>query len=185
MKKIIVLLLLLVLPVTVFAAEAPKVTKLELKNDKQVITYTGEMEDGSLAVMCKLYNSNNEELDYLSTAVDTNKFEGKFTVSKNDTYKVSCANYEGGEIKSETIKVANANPKTGDEVEIYCIVFAVSVAAVVIALMYPKYLKKNRKSTAPAVKRSTTKKTTTPKKTTTTKKAATKKTTAKKTTKKK
>lgn len=158
MKKIIVLLILLVLPVTVFAAEAPKVTKLELKNDKQVITYTGEMEAGSLAVMCKLYNSNNEELDYLSSAVDTNKFEGKFTISTNDTYKVSCANYEGGEIKSETIKVANANPKTGDNVFIYCTVLAVCIASLFIAYSYPRFIKKKGKKTT--TKKTTTKKST-------------------------
>ena len=94
MKKVLLVLLLLILPVTVFAAEAPKVTKLELKNDKQVITYTGEMEDDSVAVMCKLYNSKDEEIDYLSSEVNEHKFEGTFTVTKNDTYKVSCANYE-------------------------------------------------------------------------------------------
>ena len=184
MKKIIVLLLLLVLPITAFAAE-PNVVKLELKSDKQVISYTGEMEDGSFAVMCKLYNSNNEELDYLSSEVSNKKFEGKFTVSKNDTYKVSCANYEGGEIKSETIKIENANPKTGDLVELYCIVFAFCIAALTIACAYPKFLKKSKKSTAPAVKKTTAKKTSTAKKTTSTKKTSTpKKTTTKKTSKK-
>ena len=183
MKKIIVLLLLLVLPITVFAAE-PNVVKLELKSDKQVISYTGEMEDGSFAVMCKLYNSNNEELDYLSSEVNNKKFEGKFNISKNDTYKVSCANYEGGEIKAETIKVENANPKTGDFVEIYCIVFAFCIAALTLACAYPKFLKKNKKSTAPAVKKTTTKKTTAPKKTTTKKTSTPKKTTTKKTSKK-
>ena len=190
MKKIIVLLLLLVLTITVFAAETPVISKLELSNDKGTIKYNGEITipESSVpayAVMCKL-NSGDDELDLFSSEVVDNKFEGSFTVTKNGTYTVYCANYDSGSIKSETIKIEDiTNPKTGDEVEIYCIVFAVSVAAVVIALMYPKYLKKNRKSTAPAVKRSTTKKATTPKKTTTTKKAATKKTTAKKTTKKK
>jgi len=139
MKKIIVLvLLLLVLPITVLAAEAPKVTKLELKNDKQVITYTGEMEDGSLAVMCKLYNSKDEEIDYLSSSVDNNKFEGTFTVTKNDTYKVSCANYEGGEIKSETIVVKAANPKTGDTMLLYVALGVVSVVALIGCVRFAK-----------------------------------------------
>lgn len=157
MKKVLLALLLIVLPVTVFAAENPSVTKLELTNDKQVITFKGEMEDGSLAVMCKLYNSKDEEVDLYSTDVTANKFEGTFTVDKNDTYKVSCANYEGGEIKSETVKVTAANPKTGDEVYIYCIVFAVCIGALGIACMYPRFLKKRRKG---ATKTSTAKKTT-------------------------
>ena len=139
MKKIIVLvLLLLVLPITVLAAEAPKVTKLELKNDKQVITYTGEMEDGSLAVMCKLYNSKDEEIDYLSSEVNEHKFEGTFTVTKNDTYKVSCANYEGGEIKTETIVVKAANPKTGDTMLLYVALGVVSVVALIGCVRFTK-----------------------------------------------
>ena len=139
MKKVLLVLLLLILPVTVFAAEAPKVTKLELKNDKQVITYTGEMEDGSLAVMCKLYNSKDEEIDYLSSEVNEHKFEGTFTVTKNDTYKVSCANYEGGDIKSDTVKVTKAkNPKTGDTMLLYVALGVVSVVALIGCVRFAK-----------------------------------------------
>lgn len=172
MKKIIVLLLLLVFPVTAFAKEAPIVTKLELANEKGTIKYNGEVQDPtvsgdpSYAVMCKLYNSKDEEIDLLSSAVDNHKFEGTFTVTENGTYTVYCANYDGGEIKSETIKIADiSNPKTGDISDVYCFVLGVSVAAFVIALMYPRFLKKNRKSTAPAAKKTTTKKATTKKKT--------------------
>ena len=167
MKKILVLLLAIVLPVTVFAAEAPKVTKLELKNDKTVITFKGEIEDDSVAVMCKLYDSKNEEIDLLSTSVSENKFEGTFAVTKNDTYKVACANYDGGEIKAETIKVSDiVNPKTGDLIELYCLVFAFCIAALILALMAPKYLKKRKsaKTTASVSKTSSTKKKTTSKK---------------------
>lgn len=131
MKKVLLALLLIVLPVTVFAAENLSVTKLELTNDKQVITFKGEMEDGSLAVMCKLYNSKDEEVDLYSTDVTANKFEGTFTVDKNDTYKVSCANYEGGEIKSETIVVKNANPKTGDSIYLYLTIGFISIIAII------------------------------------------------------
>ena len=138
MKKIIVLLLLLVLPVTVNAAMAPAVTKLELKNDKQVISYTGEMENTAVAVMCKLFNSKDEEVDYLSSEVDAGKFEGSFTVTKNDTYKVSCANYEGGEIKSETIVVKAANPKTGDTMLLYVALGVVSVVALIGCVRFAK-----------------------------------------------
>ncbi len=159
MKKIILTLLLIVLPVTVFAAEAPAVTKLTVSNSKGTISYNGEIEDGSLAVMCKLYNSKDEEVDLYSTEVSENKFEGTFTVVKNDTYTVYCANYEGGNIKSESIKVDDiVNPKTGDNMYIYCVVFAVCIAAVVISDKYPRFLKKVKARRA--TKKNTTKKTT-------------------------
>lgn len=171
MKKVLVLLLALVLPVTVFAAEAPKVTKLELSNNKTVITFKGEIEDDSVAVMCKLYDSKNEEIDLFSTSVSENKFEGTFTISNNDTYKVACANYDGGEIKAETIKVSDiVNPKTGDLIEAYCIVLALCVAALILACLAPKFLRKRKNAkaststkTSGAKKKATTKKTTTKK----------------------
>ena len=156
MKKIILALVLILLPITVLAAN-PKVESLSLTNSKGVITFKGEMEEGSLAVMCKLY-SGDDELDLFSTEVNENKFEGSFTVVKNDTYTVYCANYEGGDIKSETIKVDDVvNPKTGDNVYIYCVVLAVCIAAAVIACMYPRFLKKVKARRA--TKKTTTKKT--------------------------
>ena len=167
MKKILVLLLAIVLPVSVNAAST-NVTKLELSNDKTVITFKGEIEDDSVAVMCKLYDSKNEEIDLLSTSVSENKFEGTFTISNNDTYKVACANYDGGEIKAETIKVSDiVNPKTGDLIELYCLVFAFCIAALILTFMAPKYLKKRKsaKTTASVSKTSSTKKKTTSKKT--------------------
>lgn len=148
MKKIIVIIsLLFIFPMTAFAALAPEVSKLELSNDKGVITFKGETENVgeavSYAVMCKLYNSESNQIDLLSTEVVDKKFEGSFTVTKNDTYTVYCANYDQGAIKSETIKVDDiVNPKTGDNMYIYCVVFAVCIAAVVIAAMYPRFLKK-------------------------------------------
>ena len=176
MKKILILLLAIVLPVSVNAAPAStNVTKLELSNDKTVITFKGEIEDDSVAVMCKLYDSKNEEIDLLSTSVSENKFEGTFTISNNDTYKVACANYDGGEIKTETIKVSDiVNPKTGDLIEAYCIVLALCVAALILACLAPKFLKKRKNAKASTSTKSSGAK----------KKATTKKTTTKKTSKK-
>ena len=174
MKKVLVLLLAIVLPVSVNAAST-NVTKLELSNDKTVITFKGEIEDDSVAVMCKLYDSKNEEIDLLSTSVSENKFEGTFTISNNDTYKVACANYDGGEIKAETIKVDDiVNPKTGDLIESYCIVLALCVAALILACMAPKFLKKRKNA-----KISASTKTSGTKKKATTKKSTTKKTSKK------
>ena len=172
MKKIILALLLIVLPVTVFAAEPPIVSKLELSNDKGVIKFNGETAEPaeygtgvpSYAVMCKLFNSESDQVDLLSTEVNDDKFEGSFTVTKNDTYTVYCANYEGGAIKSETIKVDDiVNPKTGDNMYIYCIVLAVCITAGVVAAMYPRFLKKvkaRRATKTTASKKTTSKKTT-------------------------
>ena len=175
MKKIILALLILIFPVTVFAAVPPIVSKLELSNNKGVIKFSGETAlppeysngEPAYAVMCKLFNSEEDQVDILSVEVNEDKFEGSFTVNKNDTYTVYCANYDGGEIKSETIKVDDiVNPKTGDLIELYCLVFAFCIAALILALMAPKYLKKRKgtKTTASVSKTSSTKKKTTSKK---------------------
>ena len=108
MKKIYYsFLILLLIPLSVFAIENPKILTLELENDNHRITYEGTTEDGSHAVMCKLYDASDKELDMLSSAVDNNKFEGIFDVSEDATYRVACANYEGGPIKSETVIIEN------------------------------------------------------------------------------
>ena len=103
MKKIGLLLMLFILPLSVSAASV-NVKSLDATTEGKTIKYNGEMEDGSVAVMCKLYNGE-EEIDYLSSAVDSNKFEGSFTVTSDGTYKVACANYEGGEFKSTDVVV--------------------------------------------------------------------------------
>ena len=164
MKKIIIALLAIILPITVNAAEVASVDELTLTNEKGTIKYNGKVNEPttpgahpSYAVMCKLYNSKDEEVDLYSSEVNDLKFEGSFTVTANDTYTVSCANYDSGTIKSETIKVEDiTNPKTGDEVYIYCIVFAVCIGALGIACMYPRFLK--RKGTKTSTAKKTTKK---------------------------
>ena len=121
MKKIslFVVALLLIIPLSVRAAEY-KVVELNATNESGTIKYNGTMEAGSTAVMCKLYDSSSNELDLLSSAVENTKFEGSFTVSSNGTYKVSCANYEGGEITEKTVEVTGVkNPKTGDNIIMY------------------------------------------------------------------
>ena len=103
MKKLGLLLMLFILPLSVSAASV-NVKSLDATIEGKTIKYSGEMEDGSVAVMCKLY-SGGEEIDYLSSAVDSNKFKGEFVVSSNGTYKVACANYEGGDFKIEEVEV--------------------------------------------------------------------------------
>ena len=98
MKKLLVFVLFLIPICFVSAATNPKVVSLTATADNNTIKFNGTMEDGSHAVMCKLYNTSDEELDLLSTAVAESKFEGTFTVSEKGDYKVACANYEGGDI---------------------------------------------------------------------------------------
>lgn len=108
MKKYLFALLTLfvILPITVFALpEYPKVLTLEADSNDKFVNYSGTTEDGSLAVMCKLYDSEDNELDMLSSAVEDNSFEGTFVVSASGNYEVACANYEGGEIKRASTEV--------------------------------------------------------------------------------
>lgn len=158
MKKIslFILTVLLIIPFGVKAATNPAVKTLEANASGSTIDYSGTMEDGSYAVMCKLYDSSDEELDLLSSSVDNNKFEGSFTNVPNGTYNVSCANYEGGEIKTVSVTINNdaedsnsdetitttssnasanvgtKNPKTGDNIMNYLIVLVISVIGLTI-----------------------------------------------------
>lgn len=131
MKKImVILIILLVMPVCVLAATTPQVLTLTADSSKKDINYKGTIEENSYAVMCKLYNDKDEEIDMLSSAVDEGKFEGNFTVEENGNYKVACANYEGGEIKTVDVKVDGVekenNPKTGDAIGLYVLIFSIS-----------------------------------------------------------
>lgn len=117
MKKInlLVFLMILLIPFSVLADTNPSVKTLKTDTKKSTINYNGTMEDGSHAVMCKLYNSKGEEIDLLSSSVEDNKFSGSFTDVSSGTYNVACANYEGGEIKKVEVTVdTSKNPKTSD-----------------------------------------------------------------------
>ena len=65
MKKIglFVLTILFILPLGVKAETKPKVLKVTSTVEKTTIKYEGTTEDDVYAVMCKLYNSKNEEID--------------------------------------------------------------------------------------------------------------------------
>lgn len=141
MKKItLFLLLLLIFPITALAAEKPKVESLTAKASKNEISYEGKMEDGSIAVMCKLFNSKGEEIDLLSSSVDEKAFTGKFSNVKKGSYKVSCANYEGGEIKTVSVKITGTNnPVTYDAgIKNNVIVLVASAIGIAGAAIYLK-----------------------------------------------
>jgi len=142
MKKLLLLLIALV-PFTVHAAMAElEVKTLGATSENNVIKYNGEMEKDSVAVMCKLYKGD-DEVDYLSSEVNEHKFSGSFTVSESGKYKISCANYEGGDIKSVDVEVIEESaPATSDKIFGYVSLFLISVIAIVGVVIY---FKKNTK----------------------------------------
>ena len=144
MKKLGLLILLLVLPFAVNAATSINVKSLDASVSGTTINYNGEMEDGSVAVMCKLYDGDNE-IDYLSSQVNSNKFEGSFSVDNAGTYKLRCANYEGGEIKEVEVTTTEnkTNPTTKDPIYTYIAIGA--VALIVIGVVVVFLTKKGKK----------------------------------------
>lgn len=114
MKKVSLLLITIILVIpflSVKAAVTPKVLTLDATTNGTTISYNGTIEDGSSAVMCKLYKGD-EELDLLSSAVEDNNFSGSFTVTTKTTYKVACANYEGGDFKELTVSLSDDTETT-------------------------------------------------------------------------
>lgn len=145
MKKVLLAIILLI-PFSVFAA--PAVLTLDATVEGSTINYKGTIEDGSFAVMCKLYDASDDELDILSSSVDTNAFEGAFTVTQNGKYKVSCANYEGGDVKTVEVEVKDTkdsknNPGTGDNIVLYIILGVVALVGITFTTV--KLVKKNNK----------------------------------------
>ena len=106
-KKSLLALLIsaFIFPAIVNAAD-PEVSTLEPSVSDKVISYSGTVKNGSHAVMCKLLNSKSEEIDMLSSEVDSNKFSGSFEVTEAGKYSVSCANYEGGKFVTKEVEVS-------------------------------------------------------------------------------
>ena len=148
MKKVIFALLLM-LPLTVFAAE-PKVLTVSASANGGTVSYTGTTEDGLSSVMCRLIDKDGEVADRLSTAVENNEFVGSFTNVSNGEYEVACARYEGGDVvKNSVTVVASAtqtnNPQTNDPgIGASLIILGVSVAGIVGATVYLKKRKTNK-----------------------------------------
>ena len=146
MKKVslLILTILFVLPITVKAASNPKVLTVEASAKGTTINYNGTTEEDSHAVMCKLYDSKNEEVDLLSSAVENKEFTGSFTVKEKGDYKVACANYEGGEIQSAKVTVTESakeknNPDTYDAgILVYIVLIVFAVIGIIWLVVYKK-----------------------------------------------
>ena len=161
MKKfnLLFLTILLTIPFRVNAA-TPSVKTLEVESTGSTIKYNGTMEDGSTAVMCKLYDTSDTEIDLFSSAVDTNAFSGSFTNVADGTYDIACANYEGGQLKKVKVTVENNennttdntdstidNPKTYDAgIRNSIILLTISTMAIISYTIYSKKTIKNKEN---------------------------------------
>ena len=138
MKKILVIFTLLVaIPLCAYAEE-PKVLTVTTSSSGSTVNYEGTTEDGVVAVMCKIYDSSDEEVDMLSLEVDGNKFTGSFSDVANGSYVVRCAKYEGGEMQEAKVLVNNTmNPNTNDAgILKSVIIFGVSIMGVISGIVY-------------------------------------------------
>ncbi len=112
MKKILYsLLILFLIPLTVYAENEPNVTSLDAIIEGEsgsVILFGGETENSAHAVMCKLLQGETQVL-MISVEVEntgTNgQFSGSFLAPATGNYTVSCANYEGGTIVTSDVTV--------------------------------------------------------------------------------
>ena len=145
MKKYVLLLIIAIFPFAfASAATAPQVVSLETAVEGNVIKYNGEMEDGSFAVVCKLVDKDDKEVQDFSSAVDNHKFSGSFTVETAGDYTVRCAHFEGGEVKgaeATVTEVPSTNAKTGDFIHIYVIVGIVALIGLFGTVFYLKKIK--------------------------------------------
>lgn len=156
MKKYLLLILLLI-PINVFAASAYKVTSLSATVAGNTISFKGTTEDSVYAVMCKLLDKNDKEINLKSFSVDANAFKGSFEVEEKGTYKITCARFEGGEFttteaevkedeKEETKEETNTkvdesklkNPKTGDNLKTSIAISTISTISLVTSIIYIK-----------------------------------------------
>lgn len=112
MRKLLALLTVLFIP---FAVSAADVKTIEVDNINEIVIYEGTTDKDTYAVMCKLYNSENKEIDMESQAVEDNKFSGSFLVADEGTYKVACANYDGGKFLSGEVEVKSKETEEKEE----------------------------------------------------------------------
>lgn len=148
--------LLLIIPLGVLAAD-PNVLTVTAENSGSTVNYSGTTEDDVHAVMCKLYDANDEEIDMLSSEVNNNAFTGSFTDIANGDYTVGCARYEGGDVITADVSVAtstdndtnkdsnkakdnkaSSNPITSDNIALFIIILVVCIVGITGSVMYIK-----------------------------------------------
>ena len=148
--SILLVLALFIVPLTyVNAAVSPNVLTVEATQANGEISYTGTTEDGVVAVSCILLDSDNNEVDFVSSSVYNKAFSDKF-VAEEGNYTIKCANYNGGTFVTDTVtsnkttKVEKA-PKTLDNINIYIITLVVSIIALLSIALFVKKIKTSKK----------------------------------------
>ena len=99
------LLSLLVVPVMTVSAVTKDVKTVEAEYVNGSVIYSGTTDAGVVSVSCGLYDKNNKEVDFKSSAVDKQEFADSFDI-KEDEYTIKCANYSGGSIVSSKVMKA-------------------------------------------------------------------------------
>ena len=144
MKKVFLLIVLFILPTSVFALNKD-IIALDARANGNTISYNGTIESGAYAVMCKLYNSSNEEVDYFSSSVENDFFEGTLTAPGSGDYKVSCADFDSGNINSVNVSVGDTstsllrtsdNPHTNDGILAYVFIFFIGMIGLISGSSY-------------------------------------------------
>ena len=134
-KKLLTILLAVMLLTPVIKAAELNVKTLTATLSNKTVKYSGTTDEGVLAVSCSLFYKD-DEIDISSNQVNNNKFEGTFTVSKDDEYIVKCANYEGGKIieaKTTEKEEDKKNPSTGDNLIKYITILTISATGIVLS----------------------------------------------------
>lgn len=134
-KKLLTILLAVMLLTPVIKAAELNVKTLTATLSNKTVKYSGTTDEGVLAVSCSLFYKD-DEIDISSNQVNNNKFEGTFTVLKDDEYIVKCANYEGGKIieaKTTEKEEDKKNPSTGDNLIKYITILTISATGIVLS----------------------------------------------------
>ena len=151
MKKILSLVVLLVATLFVTIVKAEEIKTVDVTVNDLSVTVAGTTENTVAAVSITIFDKDGELVLLKSVSVDD---DNKYTLTvalEKGTYDIKVADYSGGDfITKEKIVVGETvkNPKTGDNVYLYCIVLALCLAALCIAFDYPRFLKKVKKTAA-------------------------------------
>ena len=125
-KNYLVLMLMLVIPFSVYAVSG-NVKTLDASKSGSTISFEGTTDDGLTAVTCILKEAEAGDIDIVHVSVDSNNFSGSFSGVGDGSYKVSCANYDSGtpvevdvddKVVIKNMKITVTPPKPGDKVNL-------------------------------------------------------------------
>ena len=162
----VILVLAMVIPSsTVFAASNLKVKTVEATQASGKVTVTGEVDAGMLAVAVSVYDKDGNFVKLETGSVNTNnKYEVILTLPEAD-YTIKVADFDGGEVTTKELKKDSSNentntntntvvdntiatnttenekansPKTGDNITIFFVIFAVAAIGTLSVIVLNK-----------------------------------------------